>query len=200
MGLWVGCLLVAAGCGQTPPASTTQTTNTTSPDSPQAIVQSFLDAAKKGHGDAPKYLTSQARKKLEEAGIDVAYPGSIDSTFKVGEFEIDGTQAQVAAEWMEKDDKGGSQSYTIIWFLKDEPTVGWRISGMATKVFADWERQIYNFEDVADMENQQKRLDAEIARRQAAATMPANPQTSQAPATPGTVQEARREETPAKSQ
>ena len=48
--------------------------------------------------------------------------------------------------------------------LRREPQ-GWRIAGMATKVFPDQPPLVLNFEDPADMQRKQDLVREEIARR-----------------------------------
>lgn len=161
---------------------------------PDVVVREFLEAVRTGKDQvAGSLLTKVAHQKTKEMDLLVSPPGSDTASFTVGEFEVeaDGT-AQVASTWTDVGDDGKPNSDTIIWVLKREPE-GWRVSGMATKVFDDRPPLVLNFEDPADMIRKQEETTAEMTRRtQAAAAMASRPavggtQVPYAPAEPVSV-------------
>ncbi|OYV85845.1 MAG: hypothetical protein B7Z73_12765 [Planctomycetia bacterium 21-64-5] len=183
-----------AGCGQSAPeqadsvdAVTTdasaQTEARKAPDKtadPQAAakaVEEFLQAIKTGdESKSNELLTPLARQKTAEFNMAVAPTGSDTATFTVGDVELpeegDGHLAHVSSTWTDIDDDGQSHTDEILWVLRHEDE-GWRIGGMATKVFADQPPLLLDFEDPADMRRKQQLAEAEMERRaQAAATEP----------------------------
>jgi hypothetical protein len=56
----------------------------------------------------------------------------------------------------------------VIWFLRKEAT-GWRVAGIAMKVFDDQPPVLYNFEDQDDMDRKMQLIGEEMARREQAA-------------------------------
>ncbi len=76
---------------------------------------------------------------------------------------------QVGTDWTDLDIDGQPRTDRIVWMLRQEETDGWRISGMATRVFPDMAPIILNFEDPIDMLRKQQQAEEEIARRDAQA-------------------------------
>ena len=72
--------------------------------------------------------------------------------------------AHVATDWTDLDTDGRKHTDRIVWILRHEPS-GWRIAGMATKVFADQEPIVLNFEEPEEMLRQQQLAEDEIDRR-----------------------------------
>jgi hypothetical protein len=159
--------LAAVGCGS-------NSTETTAPaaqsradaESPDLAVFKFLEAVRTGdEKTADVMLTPLARQKTQEMEMVVAPPGSETASFKVGDVEFvadDG--AHVSCEWSDVDEEGEHHSDTIIWMLRREFD-GWRIAGMATRVFPDQPPLFLNFEDPEDMIRKQEMLQEEMARR-----------------------------------
>ncbi len=150
---------------------------------PAEAVTNFLDAVRRGDdGQAEALLTEMARKKTREMDLAVAPPGSPTAKFEVGatEYPYEGGEiAHVSSQWSDIDGSGYEQTDEIVWILRKEPG-GWRIGGMATKLFDDQPPLILNFEDPQDMVKKQEAAEAEIRRRAEAeqAQQPSGPATS----------------------
>lgn len=184
----VSAILVAgtvAGCGKTtnePVAATSENVNNAEQDAPgnapdpQAaakVVHDFLQAIKTGDEDTSNaLLTPLSRQKTAEYNMAVAPTGSETATFTVGEVELPeeggGELAHVQSTWTDIDDDGQSHTDEILWVLRHE-SEGWRIGGMATKVFEDQPALLLDFEDPADMRRKQELAEAEMERRARAA-------------------------------
>ena len=138
---------------------------------PAEAVTNFLEAVRRGDdGQAEALMTEMARKKTREMDLAVAPPGSATARFEVGatEYPYEGSEsAHVASKWIDLDESGKEQPDEIVWILRKESD-GWRIGGMATKLFDDQPPLILNFEDPRDMVKKQQAAQAEIDRRNAA--------------------------------
>ncbi len=155
--------LMLVGCGSSPDSG-----GATADGGPEAVISQFLAAVKLGDDQrASSLLTDLARQKTTEMEIVVAPPGSETATYKVLESEVQGAEAQVGTDWTDLDGDGRPRTDRVVWMLKKQPA-GWRISGMATRVFPDIPPVILNFEDPEDMMRKQQEAEAEIARRSAA--------------------------------
>ena len=136
---------------------------------PEKVVHAFLDAIREGdEAKANDLLTPLARQKTAEAKMAVAPTGTETATFEVGEVELpkegDGEIAHVMSHWTDVGDDGQPHTDEILWVLRLEDE-GWRIGGMATKVFDDKPPLLLDFEDPADMLRQQQWAEAEMERR-----------------------------------
>lgn len=157
----IGVALFVSGCGSS------DTTTLSGGPTPETVIGEFLAAVKKGDDkQASALLTNVARQKTTEMEMVVAPPGSDTATFKVLESEIEGGEAQVGTDWTDLDADGRPRTDRIVWLLRQE-TEGWRIKGMATRVFPDLPPVMLNFEDPEDMLKKQQEAEAEIARRDA---------------------------------
>jgi hypothetical protein len=139
---------------------------------PAEAVTNFLEAVRRGDdGQAEALLSELARKKTREMDLAVAPPGSPTAKFAVGgtDFPYKGTTeiAHVTSSWSDVDSSGDELTDEIVWILRNENS-GWRIAGMATKLFEDQPPLILNFEDPEDMVRKQKSAEAEIRRRDTA--------------------------------
>lgn len=133
------------------------------------VVRDFLQAIKSGDETiSNELLTPLARQKTSELDMAVAPMGSETANFTVGEVELpaegDGELAHVASTWTDIDDDGQEHSDEILWVLRREDE-GWRIGGMATKVFEDQPPLLLDFEDPVDMRRKQQLAEAEMERR-----------------------------------
>jgi len=133
---------------------------------PTGCVTTFLEAVRTGDEQtAAELLTPLARQKTEERGMQVAPEGSDSASFEVGEAELIAEDlAHVATRWSDVDEMGESFTDDIIWCLRRRPD-GWRVAGMATKVFEDQPPLLLDFEDPEDMERKQELVEEEIRRR-----------------------------------
>lgn len=133
------------------------------------VVRNFLQAIKSGDETVSnELLTPLARQKTAELDMAVAPMGSETASFTVGEAELppegDGELAHVASTWSDIDDDGEQHTDEILWVLRREDE-GWRIGGMATKVFEDQPPLLLDFEDPIDMRRKQQLAEAEMERR-----------------------------------
>ncbi len=137
---------------------------------PKAALGQFLNAVKAGDDEgAAAMLTTLARQKTSEMGLNVAPPGSDTATFKVSQVEMKGDSgAYVACNWTETDAQGNQSTDEVVWVMSREDA-DWRIAGMVAKVFPDLEAIVFNFEDPEDMIRKQEMAQQEMERRAAAA-------------------------------
>jgi hypothetical protein len=170
--VWVA--VAASGCGGSAPeqaATGGPAVPGASIPPPGVVVKQFLEAVKAAdHLAADQLLTPAARAESEKSGMSVAPPGSATASFEVGDVEYlkeAGGGAHVASKWSDEVD-GENRTDTIVWILRKEAE-GWRIAGMATKVFEDEPPLILNFENHEEMQLKQSMVEAELERRSGAA-------------------------------
>jgi len=80
--------------------------------------------------------------------------------------------AHVSSNWTDTGEDGQPATDEIIWMLRRDPA-GWRIAGMATKIFKDELPLLLDFEDPQDMIRKQQLAEAEMQRRAAGGAAPA---------------------------
>ena len=169
--LWAACLLT--GCGLAF-LSLTGCSNSGTPvgSAPstapaKATVTAFLEAIKRGDDPgAQAMLTKVARAKTQELGISVAPPVNSTATYSVRECEvIAGTEdlVHVGTTWTDTDPDGFTTTENVVWAVRLDPE-GWRVAGMATKIFDDMPPLLLNFEDPEDMIAKQE-LAQELQKR-----------------------------------
>jgi hypothetical protein len=133
---------------------------------PDQVVHKFLEAVRVGDQDeASRLLTPLACKRTAEMDMVVAPPGSAAARFEIVSTRDNGQTAGVTADWTDLDASGQPHTDRIEWLLRHEAD-GWRISGMATKVFADEEPIVLNFEDPAEMLAKQQQAEEKMAQRE----------------------------------
>lgn len=170
-GLLCLILAIAAGCSAAGggPAGT---------EPAKAAVVSFLDAIKRGDDAAARgLLTSVARAKTQELGISVAPPVADTATYSVGDCEMVADSddlVHVATTWTDVDSEGFKSSENVVWVVRLDPE-GWRVVGMATKVFDDLPPLLLNFEDPEDMIAKQEMVAKELQARARKASEQATP-------------------------
>lgn len=149
-----GCSAGGSGSAGTEPAKT--------------AVVSFLDAIKRGDdAGARNLLTKVARTKTQELGISVAPPVNDTATYSVGQCEMVGEAddlVHVATTWTDVDSDGFKSSENVVWVVRLDPE-GWRVVGMATRVFDDMPPLLLNFEDPEDMIAKQEMVAKELQAR-----------------------------------
>jgi hypothetical protein len=159
-------VLAAPGCSS-------NAAGTTGTEPAKAAVVKFLDAMKRGDDVAARaMLTGVARAKTEEMGLSVAPPVPDTATYTVRECEMvseTNDLAHVATTWADVDDTGAPTSESIVWAVRLDPE-GWRVVGMAMKIFDDLPPLLLNFEDPQDMVAKQEMVAEELTRRAAAAS------------------------------
>lgn len=172
----IGCSAGEGGVGATGPA--------------KATVVSFLDAIKRGDDAAARgLLTSVARTKTEELGISVAPPVADTATYSVGDCELVGDSedlVHVATTWTDVDSEGFKSSENVVWVVRLDPE-GWRVVGMATRVFDDLPPLLLNFEDPEDMIAKQEMVAKELQTRAQKAAQQAAPSRTARGAEPAAV-------------
>jgi hypothetical protein len=156
----VGVALLLTGCGGSRDSGADA-------QGAEVVVGEFLAAVKKGDDRrASELLTQVARQKTTEMEMVVAPPGSDTASYKVLASEVEGNQAQVGTDWTDLDGDGRPRTDRLVWMLR-HGAEGWRICGMATRVFPDMPPTLLNFEDPEDMLRKQQQAEEEIARRDA---------------------------------
>ena len=182
--LWAVCLLT--GCGVAALTLTGCSASNTavaapSTDPAKATVTAFLEAIKRGDdATARTMLTKVARAKTEELGISVAPPVTSTATYSIRECElIPGTEdlVHVGTTWTDTDPDGFTTTENVVWAVRLDPE-GWRVAGMATRIFDDMPPLLLNFEDPEDMIAKQEMVAKELQKRaqQAAAQQAKQPQ------------------------
>lgn len=156
----IGVTLLLTGCG-----GSSKSGAVVDAQGAEVVVGEFLAAVKKGDDKrASELLTQVARRRTTEMEMVVAPPGSDTASYKVLASEVEGNEAQVGTDWTDLDADGRPRTDRIVWMLRHE-TDGWRICGMATRVFPDMPPVVLNFEDPEDMLRKQQQAEEEIARR-----------------------------------
>jgi hypothetical protein len=154
----------ASGCGSGGPGQATSATSAN--DTPDRPLSLFLKAICSNDQDAMfDMLTVKARDALRERGMSPGMNAGENAAYEVLEFEYVNEGAHVACNWTEKQEDGTQLTMPVIWIMHKEPT-GWRVAGMAMRVFDDLRPVIFNFEDPVDMVHKQELIDQEMARRE----------------------------------
>mgnify|MGYP006272725751 CR=1 FL=1 len=183
-GLGVIALVLQPGCSGTGGS-------TAKAEPAKATVVAFLEAIKRGDdGAARGLLTKVARLKTEELGISVAPPVGDTATYSVREAEIVGESddlVHVGTTWTDVDGEGFKTTENVIWVVRLDPE-GWRVVGMAMRVFEDMAPLLLNFEDPEDMLAKQEMVAQEIQKRSQQAEKEASTRTARGGTQPAKVQ------------
>jgi hypothetical protein len=151
--------LVSVGCGK----SNSPSTDASGPDK---VVKSFLQAVCSCNEQQMfELLTDDARKGLKENGLSPGIEPSDSTTFEVTEFEMVDDGAHVGSYWIESYENGTKHKTPVVWKVHKEHG-GWRVAGMAMRVFDDMRPIELNFERPDEMIRTQQLIDQEIARRE----------------------------------
>jgi hypothetical protein len=155
----------------------------------QRTVVSFLEAIRRGDDTAARQLLSTvARTKTDELGISVAPPVEDTANYAVAESEVvneDGDIVHVATTWTDTDSDGFKTSENVVWVVRLDPE-GWRVVGMAMRIFDDLPPLLLNFEDPEDMLAKQELVAEELQKRATAAQQNAGQErTAGKPGVPG---------------
>jgi hypothetical protein len=164
---------IFAGCGstETSPEAKGSTASVAKPVPPADIVREFLEAIRRGDDSrASQMLTEVARRETQKHELVVAPPGSETASFEVKdtEFVVPNELAHVSSMWTDIGDDGQPHTDEIVWALRLDKE-GWRIAGMATRIFPDEPPLLLDFETPEDMIRQQRMAEEEIQRRARAA-------------------------------
>jgi hypothetical protein len=149
----------------------------------KAAVVTFLDAIKRGDDAAASgMLTKVARAKTEELGLSVAPPVNPTAAYSIRDCELvseDGDLVHVGTTWTDTDADGFTSTDNVVWVVRLDPE-GWRVVGMAMRIFDDMPPLLLNFEDPEDMLAKQELVATELQKRaqQAAAKTQAEPRTA----------------------
>jgi hypothetical protein len=158
----------------------------------KVAVTTFLEAIKRGdEQSAMAMLTEVARAKTQELGLSVAPPVKDTATYRVGDCEtVGGTDdvVHVATTWTDTDAEGFTTTDNVIWVCRLDPE-GWRVVGMAMRIFPDMPPLLLDFEDPEDMLAKQRLVAEEITRRAKLAMQEQAPATRTASGDSGTVVE-----------
>ncbi|NDC63372.1 MAG: hypothetical protein EBZ59_05155 [Planctomycetia bacterium] len=134
----------------------------------KAAVAAFLEAIRRGDDAAARgMLTKMARAKTQEMGISVAPPVDSKAAYAIRECEVVGDSddlVHVATTWTDTDADGFTSTDEVIWVVRLDPE-GWRLVGMAMKVFPDLPPLLLNFEDPEDMLAKQELVAKELEKR-----------------------------------
>ncbi len=175
--------LITAGCGSKSPAVGSGQQWVEDVPTPDVTLREFLEAVRTGDdGKAEQLLTDVAREETKKYELSVAPPGSDSARFEIGKVEYIAANevAHVASSWTDVGDDGQPQTDEIIWMLRRDPA-GWRVAGMATKIFKDELPLLLDFEDPQDMIRKQRLAEEEMQRRAAAQTAGATAPSGAAP-------------------
>ena len=146
----------------------------------KVAVTTFLEAIKRGdEQSAMAMLTEVARAKTQELGLSVAPPVKDTATYRVGDCET---------TWTDTDAEGFTTTDNVIWVCRLDPE-GWRVVGMAMRIFPDMPPLLLDFEDPEDMLAKQRLVAEEITRRAKLAMQEQAPATRTASGDSGTVVE-----------
>ena len=184
--LWLACF--AAGCTVLATIGTTGCSAAGGSGSAaiapaKASVVAFLDAIKRGDdAAASSMLTKVARAKTEELGLSVAPPVNPTAAYSIRDCELvseDGDLVHVGTTWTDTDADGFTSTDNVVWVVRLDPE-GWRVVGMAMRIFDDMPPLLLNFEDPEDMLAKQELVATELQKRaqQAAAKTQAEPRTA----------------------
>lgn len=155
----------AVGCGKSagPALASNDKSAEGTPDRPLTV---FLQAICSNDQETMfDMLTVTARDALRERNMSPGMNAGEDASYEVLEFEYVDEGAHVACNWVEKQEDGTPLKTPVVWIMHKEP-VGWRVAGMAMRVFEDMPPATFNFEDPVDMVHKQEMIDQEIARRE----------------------------------
>lgn len=134
----------------------------------QRTVVAFLEAIRRGDDETARGLLSvAARTKTDELGLAVAPPVEDTATYTVKESEVvseDGDIVHVGTTWTDTDADGFQTSDNVVWVVRLDPE-GWRVVGMAMRIFDDLPPLLLNFEDPEDMLAKQEMVAVELQRR-----------------------------------
>ena len=157
----------------------------------KATVIAFLEAIKRGDDAAARgLLTKVARLKTEELGISVAPPVADTATYSVRDCEMVGDAddlVHVGTTWTDVDAEGFKTAENVVWVVRLDPE-GWRVVGMAMRIFEDMAPLLLNFEDPEDMLSKQEMVAQELQKRAQAAETEQGTRTARGGTPPAKVQ------------
>ena len=152
----------ASADGQASAGSAGETTVEITPEStPDEVVTGLIEAMRSGDKEAKEaLLTQKAREETAKHNMPVADNAMPNAEYQVAKpkyLQRNPNGAHVSCVLSETLQDGSTEEYEIVWVLRKEPEIGWRIAGMAVELLPDTEPQFLNFEDPLDM---QKKMEA----------------------------------------
>lgn len=180
--LWLACFV--AGCGLLAFLSMAGCSGggagSAATEAAKSAVVAFLDAIKRGDDAAASaMLTKVARAKTQELGLSVAPPVNPAATYSIRECEMVGEAGDlvhVGTTWTDTDPDGFTSTDNVVWVVRLDPE-GWRVVGMAMRIFNDLPPLLLNFEDPEDMLAKQELVAAELQKRAQQAAAPGQAET-----------------------
>lgn len=149
---------------------------------PVDAVNYYLAKMKEGDdAGAELMMTRRARLEMSRGSYVVQPLSSPTARVEVGRTEVDPESpngAYVSSTWSEEvPGQAVSPTYELVWILRSDSTEGWRIVGVATRIFDDQNPLILNFEEPEATHQRVQQAQAEMVARQeqAAAQQPADP-------------------------
>lgn len=154
-----------SGKGQAAAAPASDSTLDITPEStPDQVVAGLIEAMRSGDKEAKEaLLTQKAREETARHNMPVAANAMPNAEYQIAKpkyLERNPNGAHVSCVLSETLQDGSTEEYEIVWVLRKEPEIGWRIAGMAVELLPDTEPQFLNFEDPLDM---QKKMEAAAA-------------------------------------
>lgn len=145
------------------------------PDStPDEVVMGLIEAMKSGDKDAKEaLLTSKAREETAKHNMPVHTMAMPNTQYQVGKpkyLEKNPNGAHVSCILTETYDDGTKEDHQIVWVLRKEKELGWRIAGMAVELMPGTQPQFLNFEDPLDMQKKMDEAAAMLAQQESAAS------------------------------
>jgi hypothetical protein len=171
--------LVAVGCGKPAGAgpmaipggdSKNETADPSVPtaklEGPAAAVAEFLEAVRTGNDAvATKMLSTVTKQKNVSLNRSIAPPASDTAKFTIGKIDyVNQDGARVACTWTDYDSSGQLKTDEAVWLLRRE-SEGWRVAGLAVRIFPNEDPLLLNFEDPEDMNRRQQWVREEMRRR-----------------------------------
>lgn len=144
-------------------------------DSPEGAVYQFLAALRAGDDAKTEAMfTKLAREQIRQSPYGVMPPASDTATFQLGKVEyVDEERegARVDATWSDENGDGKRVSDDMLWMVRKEAE-GWRIAGAAVTAFPGEPRVLLDFENLKEAIEKLKRVQQEMALREAKQTEP----------------------------
>ncbi len=132
---------------------------------PAAAVADFLSAICAQNNEKMfALLTPDACASLKARDMSPQLPSSGTTSFEVGQTEMVDGGAHVMTKWFDQLPDGSRAATEVLWMLREEKS-GWRVAGMALRVYDDQPAVILNFEDPDDMTRKLDLIAQEDERR-----------------------------------
>jgi hypothetical protein len=127
---------------------------------PDDVVTAFVEALRSGDDQGiAQLLTDKAREETAKHGMTVAPTAMPGAKYQVGQpkyIKNNPNGAHVSCMLTESFENGETAQYEIVWVLRREAELGWRIAGMAVELVPGQAPQFLNFEDPLDMQKKKE--------------------------------------------